>query len=179
MIKLGAGHHQKIILYGSIVGFVLGGLFIVRTSQAGVNAIIEHEGYRSQAYKDFAGHWTIGYGHLIRDNEQHLMSVTLTKEQAMEILRKDLEAAEIAVSRLVTVPLNQNQHDALVSFVFNFGEPKFSTSTLLRKINIGDFDGAADEFRRWNNARNPATGQLEPSPILTARREREREMFLA
>lgn len=164
---------KKIILYGSIVGFVMAGIFIPITSKAGVNAIIEHEGFSATAYQDITGNWTIGYGHLIKANEQYLMEKTLTKAEAEAILANDLRDAEIAVGELVKVPLNANQHDALVSFVFNVGRGNFANSTLLKKLNAGDYEGAANEFERWVYSKGVKVAALEK------RRAAEKNYFLA
>jgi len=81
-------NQKEIILYGTLTGFVLAGLFIVRTSMAGINSIIEHEGYRAKAYKDFADKWTIGYGHLIKVGENYLRTATLSQAQARALLKR-------------------------------------------------------------------------------------------
>jgi lysozyme len=73
---------------------------------------------------------------------------------------------------VVRVPLTENQYSAVVSLVYNIGGTNFRTSTLLRKLNKGDYDGAANEFRRWVYAKHMVLGGL------VARRERERELFL-
>ncbi len=76
-----------------------------------------------------------------------------------------------AVNNAVTVPLNQDQFDALVSFTFNLGEGNLKSSTLLKKVNAGDFAGAAQEFQRWNKA----GGKVLPG--LTRRRACEALLF--
>ncbi|EDH9820259.1 TPA_asm: lysozyme, partial [Salmonella enterica subsp. enterica serovar Typhimurium] len=77
------------------------------------------------------------------------------------------------VSRLVKVKLTQGQFDALVSFAYNLGARTLSSSTLLRKLNSGDYAGAADEFLRWNKAGGKVLNGL------TRRREAERALFLS
>lgn len=123
----------------------------MRTSERGLEFIAEHEGFSNVAYPDpgTGGEpWTIGYGraHGVKPGD------VCTKEQAMEWLREDVQEAERAIERLVTVELNDDQHAALVSFIFNLGAANFGGSTLLKRINAGDFDGAAAEFPRWNRA---------------------------
>lgn len=93
--------------------------------------------------------WTIGYGHTGPDVYQGLV---WTQGQADAALQADLAWAEAAVSREVTVPLSQNQADALIDFVFNEGETNFHQSTLLAKLNQGDYDGADAEFQKWDKA---------------------------
>lgn len=140
----------------------------MNTSQAGIDAIKDYEGVRLKAYDDGVGVWTIGVGHTkgVRRGD------VITMDQVDEFLRADLEDAEQTVNDRVTVPLTQSQFDALVSFVFNVGSGAFSSSTLLKKLNAGDYDGAADEFLRWNKA----GGRVLVG--LTKRRISERMMFL-
>jgi len=104
------------------------------------------EGLRLEAYKPTANDvWTIGWGHTSGVHE----GMSITKGQAQRFFEEDTQWAEDAVNRLVKVVLNQNQFDALVSFVFNIGETNFAKSTLLRKLNAKRYDEAADEFMRW------------------------------
>lgn len=140
----------------------------MKINQDGINLIKEFEGCRLTAYKCPAGLWTIGYGHTAGVKE----STTITQEQAEEYLKQDLEKFEKGVDGCVKVGINQNQFNALVSFAYNCGIGALQTSTLLKKLNSGDFNGAANEFLRWNKANGQAlTG-------LTRRRQAEREMFL-
>lgn len=110
------------------------------------------EGFRAKAYRDAGGLLTIGYGHLVKPSEGHLKTATLSREQALELLRKDIRWAEETVARYVTVPLKQEQYDALVSFVFNIGPTQFRRSTLLRRLNAGQCCAVPDELRRWTRA---------------------------
>lgn len=103
-----------------------------------VDAIKEHEGLRLVAYLDSVGVWTIGYGDTGPDVVKGL---TITKGQAEERLRKRLVEFEGYVNRAVKVKLTQNQFDALVSLVYNIGPTNFNSSTLLRKLNAGDYVG--------------------------------------
>jgi lysozyme len=129
--------------------------------------ITKEEGVRNKAYKDTKGLWTIGVGHLIKADEQHLINATLTDEQVEELLRSDLRWCSEAVESAVRVPLSQNQMDALYSLCFNIGETNFRKSTVVKKINENDLKGAADAILMWNK---PA--------VLQKRRERERALFL-
>ena len=106
-----------------------------------------HEGYVDHVYLDPAGHATIGWGHLVRPGESFPKKIT--REHATELFDADVEIAEKSVTRLVLVPLTQGQFDALVDFVFNLGQGRLSSSTLLRLLNAGNYDGAATELHRW------------------------------
>ncbi|RUR48814.1 lysozyme [Vreelandella populi] len=139
----------------------------MRLSPAGLELIKAHEGLRLNAYQDVVGVLTIGYGHTGTVKP----GMTITKQEAEDILRRDVASFEKAVNDLVTAPLNQNQFDALVSFAFNLGRGALQRSTLLRKLNARDYDGAAAEFGRWINAGG------KPWPGLVRRRKEERELF--
>lgn len=138
------------------------------TSQAGIDLIKSFEDCRLTAYQDSVGVWTIGYGH----TNGVYAGMTITQAQAEEFLRSDLKTAENAVNGKVTYPITQNMFDALVSLTFNIGTGNFGSSTLLKKLNQGDINGAANEFDRWVYA----GGKVEPG--LVSRRAVEKEMFL-
>lgn len=108
----------------------------MRTSQAGVDLIKKWEGFRPTMYLDAVGKPTIGYGTLIdKPEEQYLRTATITREQAEELLRRDLVPFEQAVHEAITVQLSQNQFDALVSFVYNLGPGTFRNGSLPKLIN--------------------------------------------
>lgn len=145
----------------------------MNTSDAGIAAIKRREGLELKAYPDpgtGGAPWTIGYGHTGRDVKP---GMEIDENTAEALLVGDLASREKAVGRLVSVDLTQGQFDALVSLVYNIGERNFATSTLLRKLNAGDYEGAADEFLRWNRA----AGRVMKG--LALRREDERAQFLA
>ncbi|MEG4801452.1 lysozyme [Microcoleus sp. ARI1-B5] len=144
---------------------IRGGMTI---NQDGVNLIKSFERMELEAYLDAVGIWTIGYGHTQGVYE----GMTITEAQAQELLRKDLAEFESAVSEAVEVDINENQFSALVSFSFNLGAGSLFESTLLKLLNQGDFQGAADEFPIWNKAGGQ---ELEG---LTRRRKAERALFL-
>lgn len=147
----------------------------MKLSDAGLELIKHFEGLRLHVYKDGAGLETIGYGHLLTsmDKTSGRFTAGLTEPQALELLRRDAEGAEAAVNACVHVPITQAQFDALVSFTFNLGAAALGQSQLLRKLNSGHPEQVPAEFVKWNKLRSPKTGQLEASPGLTMRRERE------
>lgn len=142
----------------------------MKISKKGIKLIQDFEGLALKAYKDSVGILTIGWG----STGPHVTAgMTITKEQAEQLLKKDLERFEKGVSDLVKVPLNQNQFDALVSFSFNLGLGNLKSSTLLRKLNASDYTGASKEFERWNRAAGKVLAGL------TRRRISERDLFLS
>jgi lysozyme len=139
-------------------------------SERGLAIIREFEGLRLHAYPDPASGgepFTIGFGHTI-DVEP---GDNCTLEEAEQWLLDDCADAEVAVLKHVRVPLSQGQLDALISFVFNLGAGNFHKSTLLRKLNAGDYVGAWQEFARWNKA----AGKVMPG--LSRRRAAEAKLF--
>ena len=140
----------------------------MRTSQRGLSLIKSFEGLRLQAYQDSVGVWTVGYG----TTRGVSAGMSITKEQAERMLLNDVQRFEPELDRLVKVALNQNQWDALMSFVYNLGSANLASSTLLKLLNKGDYRGAADQFPRWVNAGGK---RLEG---LVKRRAAERALFL-
>ena len=117
----------------------------MKTSPKGIALIKEFEGQRLKAYKCPGGVWTIGYGHTAGVKPGMLIS----KAQAEEYLKADLIAFERYLNGL-GLALNQNQFDALISFIYNVGTGNFSNSTLLRKVRANPQDNSImDEFLRW------------------------------
>ncbi|HHX5648956.1 TPA: lysozyme [Enterobacter cloacae] len=146
----------------------------MQTSEKGIALIKQFEGCKLTAYQDSVGVWTIGYGWTQPvDGKPIRAGMTIKQETAERLLKTGLVSYEIDVSRLVKVSLTQGQFDALVSFTYNLGARSLSTSTLLRKLNSGDYAGAADEFLRWNKAGGKVLNGL------TRRREAERALFLS
>ena len=131
--------------------------------------IKDHEGLRLTAYQDGGGVWTIGYGHTGSDVREGL---TIPLSEAERLLTRDLRTAEGYVNGAVKVKLTQNQFDALVSFVYNIGGDAFEKSTLLRLLNAGEYEGAANQFLRWNKDNGKVIDGL------TNRRRKERDLFL-
>lgn len=141
--------------------------------QQAIDLIKSFEGCRLDAYNDVAGKLTIGWGHLVLRGEGYHLGDTITQEQADGIFIRDLEPAAQAVENAVTVDLNDNQFSALISFAFDLGGGALRSSTLLRELNAGNYDSAADQFLRWNKA-----GGREVAG-LTRRRNAERDLFLS
>lgn len=143
----------------------------MKTSGNGIQKICAHEAVVLKAYPDPATGgepWTIGVGHTgnVRPGD------TITYDEAMALLAEDLVRFETILNNAITVSVTQNQYDALVSFCFNVGGGNFRSSTLLRKLNARDYQGAADEFPKWNKAAGKIMGGL------VRRRREERELFL-
>jgi lysozyme len=135
----------------------------------GLELIKHFEGCELQAYKCPAGVWTIGYGHIKGVSE----GMTITQEEAENMLRDEMAEYEGYVNNLVTVELNQNQFDAMVSWVYNLGGGNLGASTLLKVLNAGDFAGVPAQMLRWNKAGGKV---LEG---LTRRRQAEADLFVA
>lgn len=146
------------------------------------------EGREHRAYIDTAGFWTIGIGHKILPSEtakyvgtpvvidgRKRGSVVISDDEIDRLAQQDTAKAAAAVDQNVRVPINGNQRAALVSFSFNVGVGAFKGSTLLKKLNAGDFAGAAAEFLRWN--KETKDGVAVENAGLTARRLAEQTMF--
>lgn len=132
-------------------------------SQQGLDLLTQREGKRNDAYLDSVGVATIGGGHT--GPEVHL-GLHWTDEQVEAALRRDLGWVEGCVAGNVHVPLEQFQHDGLCSLIFNIGAGAFAGSTILRRINAGDMEGAARAFDMWHIP-----------PEIISRRNAEREQF--
>ena len=143
----------------------------MKTNAAGIALLRQFEGLELKPYRDSAGVLTVGIGHVLRQNEGHLLD-GITAAEAEALLRADLAEAEAAIARHVEAPLNGNQHAALVSFVFNVGGGAFKASTLRRLLNARQHAKAAEEFPRW------IYGGGRKLPGLVRRREAERALFL-
>lgn len=142
----------------------------MHTSDAGVQFIANFEGFRGSPYRDAVGVWTIGYGHThgVGPNSR-----PITRAQALELLKRDLATEyEAGVTRYVKVALNQNQFDALVSFVYNLGTGILPGSSLLAAINSRRWKSAADHMLAYDHA----GGQVLEG--LRRRRQAEAALFL-
>lgn len=107
-----------------------------------------HEGYREEAYLDIVGVPTIGYG----TTQGVKMGDRTNPVKALERALSDMQKFEGAIKQCVKVPLYQHEYDAYLSLSYNIGSGAFCRSTLVRKLNAGDYKGACDEILRWNRA---------------------------
>lgn len=141
---------------------------MMNLGEAGVALIREFEQCRLRAYKPTPDDvWTIGWGHTAGVR----MGDTCTQEEADAWFAEDVVRFEQAVNAAVTVPLTQNEFDALVSFAYNVGVGAFRGSTLVRLLNNSDYEGAEKQFLRWTKqAGNELAG-------LVRRRNAERDLF--
>lgn len=160
--------------------------------------LTDYEKARSKAYRDSAGKWTIGIGHLLtpREIKSDLMVIgeasitwrttTLTPALMDTLFVQDLAPRESALNKLLTKEPTQQQFDAMLCLLYNIGQGSaklwepggFTRSSVRRNFNKGNTQKTADAFLLWNKARNPDTGVLEVSPGLVKRRAQERAMFL-
>ncbi len=145
----------------------------MKTSQAGIDLIKRFEGLELESYQDIAGIWTIGYGHT---GPEVGPDQRLSAREAEALLRHDLVSREKSVSRLTRVGINQNEFDALVSFVYNVGIGAYERSTARRRLNRGDRMGAADALTWFNKA--TVNGVLREVLGLSRRRSAEKALFL-
>jgi len=168
---------------------------------AGLHIIKQMESCRLRPYLCPANKLTIGWGHMLMpkwdaalfriepptlraviDECQHLRFVTryarqlsITQEVADKLLDRDANQTALFLSSTTRVPLNQHQFDALCSFIFNIGQGQYAESTLRKKLNAGDYAGAANEFERW--IYGTVDGKKAVLPGLVARRQAERALF--
>lgn len=125
----------------------------MKISKQGLELIKEFEGVRLESYKCPAGIWTIGIGHTSAAGAPDVKpGMKITLQEAYDILNRDLDQYEDAVNKFVKVPLTQNQFDALVSFVYNVGVGAFQKSTLLKKLNAGQYNAVPNELMKWTKA---------------------------
>lgn len=144
------------------------------TSPDGVARICARESFDPKPYNDPKGsaRWSHGYG-----TECAADAPPITEDDARAEMAAHLAGDEAAVNRLVKVPLSQHQFDALVSFSYNEGDAALARSTVLLKLNAGDYQGAADHLLDWDKEEN-AAGELVTSGALLTRRKEERAQFL-
>lgn len=122
--------------------------------------------------KDGTQLYSIGLGHQIQPNEAYLLTSTITNEEVARLFEKDVEAIRINLNKVIKVPINKNQQLALLSIRYNIGADAFNKSTLLRKLNSGDYAGASTHFAEWRLSE----GKIVQG--LVNRRERERQLFV-
>ena len=142
-------------------------------SDNGMKLLEQFEGLRLEAYLDSASIATIGFGSIKYPNGKKVkLGDKITKAQAKQYKLHDLKEFESTVNTSVKVPLTQNQYDALVSLSYNIGSGAFKNSTLLKKLNSGDYKGAAEQFLVWNKVNSKKVQGL------VNRREAERNLFI-
>ena len=146
-----------------------------KVTDPGLILVKHYEGFSNTAYLCPAAHWTIGYGAIwgtdgARVTEDH---PDITEVDGGHLLKRDLSIAERGVLRLIEVSLTDNQFNALCSFVYNLGSGSLQASTLRRRLNKGDYEGAANEFPRWVYA-----GGRKLKGLIR-RRDDEKLLFLA
>ncbi|EKN3978904.1 lysozyme [Yersinia enterocolitica] len=145
----------------------------MQISDNGINKLKVEEGEKLIGYKDTRGIPTIGVGHTgVVDGTPVAVGMIITKNKSSELLRSDLDWVEKSISTNVKSHLTQSQYDALCSLIFNIGPTAFANSTVLKRLNAGDYKGAADAFLMWKKAGN------DPERLLP-RRQRERALFLS
>lgn len=159
---LGASTAKKLLHFGTVASK------IVKTSSTGIELIKQFEGMRLKAYLCPANVWTVGFG----KTKGVKKGMVITPSQAEKFLLDDLKEFEDAIAMLVKVPLNQNQYDAIASFIFNCGISAFAGSTLLRELNKKNYTAAANEFIKWCHG----GGKIIEG--LLRRRKAEKTLFL-
>ena len=145
----------------------------MKISSLGLELIKEFEGFSANAYLCPAKIPTIGYGNTFySDGRKVKLGEQISKTDALELLEK-IANKDFAdkIFPAIKVPVTQNQFDAMVSLAYNIGTGSFLKSTLLKKVNAGDFIGASEEFLKWNKS-----GGKELLG-LTRRRKREQDLF--
>ena len=147
-----------------------------RVSAATINLVKIHEGFSAKAYIDTSGLPVIGYGQSRVRGKRVKMGQWISKSEADAELVKELYLIQRTVKSHVRVKLTPNQLGALTSLAYNAGMRVVTNSTLARKLNAGNYAGAANEFVRWNKANKG--GKLVPFAGLTRRRQAERALFL-
>jgi len=149
----------------------------MRTSEKGLELIKQFEGFKDYVYMCPAGLPTIGYGHVIDSKSVALTKAAprITREKAEQLLKNDVKEAENAINSSVKVNISQGQFDALVSLIYNWGAYNFKISLGLRKLNTGDYGGAADEF--FSKVRGVVNIDSKFSNGLYRRRQAELELW--
>ena len=117
-------------------------------SNEGISLIKKFEGCELESYQDAVGVWTIGYGHTKNVKE----GMTISKEQADNMLLNELDEYCEYVEKAVDVTLKQNEFDALVSWTYNLGPTNLNDSTMLKVLNNKDFQEVPNQIKRWNKA---------------------------
>jgi len=131
-----------------------------------VDLITHFEGFRTKAYQDHQGNWTIGVGHLIRHQDRYMLHRELSEAEVIDLLHRDLKTCSDALESAIKVMVNRTQADALHSLCHNIGPDRMVKSDVVKYLNEGDQEKAANAFLNWSN------------PGLKKRRQIERALFL-
>tara|TARA_Y100001938_G_C8049148_1_gene410659 strand:+ start:80 stop:526 length:447 start_codon:yes stop_codon:yes gene_type:complete len=136
-------------------------------SKEGLSLIKKFEGCELEAYLCPAGVWTIGYGHTkdVKEGDK------INRDEADYLLQEEMIEYESYINDFVEVPLEQNQFDALCSWVYNLGPTNLKNSTMLKVLNEEKYSDVPQEIKRWNKAGG------EVLDGLIKRREAEAKMF--
>lgn len=145
-----------------------------RLSPSGAEFVARYEGFRAYPYFCEAGKRTIGFGHVMRKGEEWPDGIH--EGQALDLLMQDATREAKPVAAALKVPIKPHEADALISLAFNVGGGAIAKSTLLRLINDGQREAAADQFLVWDKVR--VDGSLKPSRGLRRRRMAEQRLFL-
>ncbi|RZG78363.1 lysozyme [Acinetobacter sp. WCHAc060033] len=160
-------------VFAKLIGFTLSDSAQRDISELGFQIIREFEGLRLEAYKDTGGVWTIGYGTIKYPNGERVKQGDVcTKGQAELWLINDSKWVDACLDKYVKTKINQNQFDALASFVYNIGESAFTKSTMLNLINQSKLNDAANQFDRWIYDNGKVVEGLKN------RRAKEKQLFL-
>ena len=146
----------------------------MKVSSKGVDLILKYEGFQDKAYLCPAGKWTIGYGTTVIDGKAVKKGDTITKEKARKIAELQIEQHASTIFNYVTVPLTQNQYDALASFQYNCGKYILSKDkTLVNHLNNREWEKACEQLKKYNKGGGKVLAGL------TKRRQEEVSLFLA
>ena len=140
---------------------------MMQTSRTGIELLKHFEGCELKAYQDSVGVWTIGYGHTKGIYE----GLEITQSEAEKMLQDELPEYEGYITDKVVPMLQQHEYDALVCWVYNLGPTNLSSSTLLKKLNAGEFKDVPFQMKRWDKAGG------QPLLGLTRRRNAEALLF--
>jgi lysozyme len=155
------------LLQWVVLILLVAGMVLMNLGYNGTKILKFFEGCRLTAYQDSVGVWTIGYGH----TKGVHAGMSITQEEAEQMLLIELEEYEGYIEKYVIVPLTQNQFDALVVWVYNLGPTNLRRSTLLKELNSGNYTAAGKEITKWNKAGGKVLAGL------VKRREAEAELF--
>jgi lysozyme len=138
------------------------------TANSTMELIEKYEGMRTRAYQDSQGNWTIGVGHLIRTEERYMLHRELSEGEVRDLLYRDLEKCSTALKTAIRVPITPQQRDAMQSLCHNIGPDNMAKSDVIKHLNKGKLQQAANAFMNWSNP-----------PDLIKRRQYERKLFLS